>query len=73
MHLRNAPTPLMKALGYGRYEYAHDQPDQLPGHAHMPDKLVGRRYYHPTENGSERAIAERLERIVRRRARDRDD
>jgi putative ATPase len=74
MHLRNAPTPLMKALGYGRgYEYAHDQPDQLPGHAHMPDKLEGRRYYHPTSNGAERAIAERLERIIRRRTREPDE
>jgi len=68
LHLRNAPTGLMKALGYGRgYEYAHDQPDQVVGHAHLPDRLVGQRYYQPTANGAERAIAERLAAAARRR------
>jgi putative ATPase len=70
LHLRNAPTPLMKALGYGRgYQYAHDQPDQVARHEHLPDELAGRRYYQPTNNGAERAIAERVERVARRRAR----
>jgi putative ATPase len=68
MHLRNAPTPLMKSLGYGHgYEYAHDQPDQIVGHAHLPDRLAGRRYYHPTAVGAERQVSERLETAARRR------
>jgi putative ATPase len=68
LHLRNAPTALMKELGYGRgYQYAHQQPDQLVQHAHLPDALAGRRYYHPTSNGAERAVVERLERAMRRR------
>jgi putative ATPase len=68
LHLRNAPTGLMKGLGYGRgYQYAHDQPDQVVQHAHLPDALVGRRYYHPTRNGAERGVEERLERARRRR------
>ena len=68
MHLRNAPTALMKSLGYGRgYEYAHDEPDQVVSHAHLPEQLVGQRYYHPTGNGAERAIAERLAARTRRR------
>jgi putative ATPase len=67
LHLRNAPTALMQELGYGRgYQYAHDQPDQIVQHAHLPDALVGQRYYHPTSNGAERDVAARLER--RRRA-----
>jgi putative ATPase len=61
LHLRNAPTPLMKKLGYGRdYEYPHDHPDALVGQQYLPDALAGRRYYEPTDRGHERAIAERL-------------
>ncbi len=61
-HLRNAPTELMKDLGYGKgYQYAHDQADARVSHHHLPDKLVDRRYYDPTERGAERLIKERLE------------
>jgi putative ATPase len=61
LHLRNAPTPLMQKLGYGRaYEYPHDHPDALVGQQYLPDALEGRRYYEPTERGHERAIGERL-------------
>jgi putative ATPase len=61
LHLRNAPTPLMKKLGYGRsYEYPHDHPDALVGQQYLPDALAGRRYYEPTDRGHERAIGERL-------------
>jgi putative ATPase len=68
LHLRNAPTPLMKQLGYGRgYEYAHDQPDQIVDHAHLPDALIGRRYYEPTTSGAERLVAERLDGIARKK------
>jgi putative ATPase len=61
IHLRNAPTGLMKKLGYGRgYQYAHDAPDAEVDQAHLPDSLRGRRYYQPTDRGAERAMAERL-------------
>jgi putative ATPase len=61
LHLRNAPTPLMQKLGYGRdYDYPHDHPDALVGQQYLPDALAGRRYYEPTERGHERTIAERL-------------
>ena len=61
LHLRNAPTALMKKLGYGRdYEYPHDHPDALVGQQYLPDDLKGRHYYDPTDRGHERTIAERL-------------
>ena len=63
LHLRNAPTGLMKGLGYGRgYKYAHDFPEHVVEQQHLPDKLAHRRYYEPSENGEEPIIAERLER-----------
>jgi putative ATPase len=68
MHLRNAPTALLKDLGYGRgYEYAHDREGQAVSHAHLPDELCGRRYYLPTENGAEHAVRERMEKSASRR------
>ncbi|MBX3026269.1 replication-associated recombination protein A [bacterium] len=68
LHLRNAPTRLMRDLGYGKgYEYAHAQPDHAVGHHHLPDELRDRRYYEPGDNAVERAIAERLAAIGRRR------
>ena len=61
LHLRNAPTGLMKDLGYGRnYKYAHDYEGALVHQEHLPEALQGRRFYHPTERGRERAIKERL-------------
>lgn len=63
IHLRNAPTRLMRELGYGQdYRYAHDYEDAIVAQQHLPDNLVGRRYYEPTGRGYERAVAERLER-----------
>ena len=63
LHIRNAPTRLMKELGYGEgYRYAHNFPGHIVDQEHMPDKLKGRRYYHPTDQGFEKRIAERLER-----------
>ena len=63
LHIRNAPTRLMKELGYGKgYKYAHNFPDHIVDQEHMPEKLKGRRYYHPTDQGFEKRIAERLER-----------
>jgi putative ATPase len=67
-HLRNAPTGLARALGHGvGYQYAHDQPDGLPDHAHLPDAIRGRRFYEPGEYGAERVVAERLHAARRRR------
>jgi putative ATPase len=69
LHLRNAPTPLMKQLGYGKdYKYAHDYEDHVaPDETYLPDNLRGRRYYVPTELGAEAELKRRLE-AVRRRA-----
>ena len=61
LHLRNAPTKLMKELGYGeRYRYAHDFGDAIVEQQHLPDNLVGRTYYQPVERGFEREIRSRL-------------
>lgn len=62
LHLRNAPTSLMKGLGYGRgYRYAHDHPEALVAQENMPDELKGRRYYLPTDRGYEKTVKTRLE------------
>ncbi len=65
MHLRNAPTRLMKELGHGEgYRYAHDEADALaPGQTHFPDSLEPRRYYEPVPRGLELKLRETLERI----------
>ncbi len=71
LHLRNAPTKLMKDLAYGRgYEYAHDAPDAVTGMRCLPDSLQDRRYYQPAERGFEKEIKRRLdgwEEVRRRR------
>ncbi len=65
VHLRNAPTRLMKELGYGHaYRYAHDEPDAYAaGESYLPDALQGRRWYRPTSRGMEGRIGEKLERL----------
>ncbi|MBA3377429.1 MAG: replication-associated recombination protein A [Chloroflexia bacterium] len=64
IHLRNAPTRLMKDLGYGEgYKYAHDFDDGVVGQQNLPESLKGRSYYAPVDRGFERTLAERLERI----------
>ena len=61
LHIRNAPTKLMKEIGYGKgYQYAHDQEDGLVAQEHLPKELAGRRYYHPTNRGYEALIRDRL-------------
>ncbi len=62
LSLRNAPTRLMKELGYARgYRYAHDEPEgYAAGENYFPEALRGRRYYSPTDRGLEQRIAERL-------------
>ncbi|HTV02574.1 MAG TPA: replication-associated recombination protein A [Luteitalea sp.] len=62
LHLRNAPTRLMKQLEYGKgYEYAHDAPDAVTGMDCLPSNLQGRQFYKPTDRGFEKEIARRLE------------
>ncbi len=64
IHLRNAPTRLMKDLGYGRgYRYAHDFEDGIVAQQNLPDNLRGATYYEPTERGFERELGDRLRRI----------
>ena len=66
LHIRNAPTKLMKELGYKEgYQYAHDTEEKLTAMQCMPDSLKDRHYYHPTDQGSEAKVRERLEEILR--------
>jgi putative ATPase len=61
LHLRNAPTPMMQKLGYGKdYKYAHNYEDHIVDQEHFPKELLGRRYYTPSESGYEKEIKERL-------------
>ncbi len=61
LHIRNAPTRLMKELGYGKdYKYAHNFEGHIVDQEHLPEKLKGRKYYHPSNHGFEARIAERL-------------
>jgi len=73
LHIRNAPTPPMKELGYGAgYQYAHDDPRAYIPQDYLPESLKGAKWYEPTEFGYEKTIAERIavwERF-RREARD---
>jgi len=63
LHLRNAPTKLMKDLDYGKdYQYAHDDRDAVTGMTCLPPALEGRTYYDPTDRGFEKEIRQRLER-----------
>jgi putative ATPase len=63
LHLRNAPTKLMKGLGYGKgYRYAHDEAEAVAEMSCLPEHLEGRRYYEPTDRGIEARIKDALER-----------
>jgi putative ATPase len=69
LHLRNAPTRLMKDLGYAKgYRYAHDEDEKVSDMECLPDSLRGRSYYQPTQEGREKQLAARLEEIRRIRA-----
>jgi putative ATPase len=60
-HIRNAPTKLMKELGYGKgYQYAHDFEDAITDQEHMPPELLDHQYYFPTNRGREKAISDFL-------------
>ncbi len=68
LHLRNAPTALMKEFKYGAdYQYPHDLPDAIADQDYLPDGLKGRIYYHPTERGLEVEIGKRLKEWRRRK------
>ncbi len=62
LHLRNAPTKLMKELDYGKkYRYAHDEPNAYAaGENYLPEELAGQSWYHPVDRGLETRIAERM-------------
>jgi len=69
LHIRNAPTRLMKDLGYGRgYQYAHDHEDQTAAMDCLPESLAGKRFYEPKDAGAEKEIKERLEKMRRARS-----
>ena len=65
LHLRNAPTKLMKELDYGKqYRYAHDEPEAYAAaEQYLPDELAGSRFYNPVERGLEIKIAEKMQRL----------
>src|SRR6266853_1120264 len=68
LHIRNAVTKLMKQVGYGKgYQYAHDLDEKVADMECMPDNLRGREYYHPTSEGKEKLLAQRMEEIRQRK------
>jgi len=70
LHLRNAPTSLMKGMGYGQgYQYAHDLEAKVADMQCLPDNLRDRVYYRPTNEGIEKRIRERMDAIKRQRSR----
>ena len=69
LHLRNAPTGLMKELGYGKnYRYAHDYKEKVTDMQCLPDSLKGRKYYHPTNQGKEARVAQWMQQLEQWRA-----
>jgi putative ATPase len=70
LHIRNAPTNLMKDLGYGKgYQYAHNLKEKVADMDCLPDSLRSRQYYHPTDQGMERRIGEILAEIKQKKNR----
>ncbi len=64
LHIRNAPTGLMKKMGYGKdYHYPHDFDGHFVDDVYLPEEIAGRVFYRPTEEGSEKSIRERLSRL----------
>jgi putative ATPase len=65
LHIRNAPTGLMKDLGYGKgYQYSHDFEGAMVDQVHLPPELAGRAWYVPGENAKETEIAKHMERVA---------
>lgn len=70
LHLRNAPTPLMRKIGYGKgYRYAHDYDEAQVDQQHLPDAIKDRTYYHPSDRGYEKTLKERLDAFASARRR----
>ena len=69
LHLRNAPTGLMKEMGYSKgYKHAHKEKDATTDMQCLPDSLVGSHFYEPTERGLEQELQKRLQRLQERRS-----
>ena len=63
LHIRNAPTKLMKSIGYGKdYQYAHNYQDAIDSQEYLPEKIRGSQFYHPVDRGHEQTIRKRLDR-----------
>ena len=70
LHLRNAPTGLMRHLGYGKgYQYAHNYEDKVTDMSCLPENLAGRTYFRPTDQGFEQRLRQRLDEIRKIRGR----
>ncbi len=70
LHLRNAPTGLMRDLGYGEgYQYDPDLPDGVSAQTYLPEELVGSSFFEPSSSGFEKTISERLRWWRERRSR----
>jgi putative ATPase len=68
LQIRNAPTRLMKNLGYGKgYQYAHNLEDKVADMDCLPDSLKGRKYYHPQESGAEAEVKRRLDEVAKKK------
>jgi putative ATPase len=71
LHLRNPVTGLMRHIGYGRgYQYAHNTEEKITDMRCLPESLLGRTYYRPTDQGFEQRLRQRIEEIRRIRKRD---
>ena len=69
LHLRNAPTKLMQSLDYGKgYQYAHNVEGRVADMECLPPSLAGRRYFHPTQEGREKLLAQRMDEVARIRS-----
>ena len=67
-HLRNAPTTLAKKLGHGKgYKYPHDYPSNYVEETYLPDNLKDKVYYRPSDNGYEKTIKERLNKLRKKK------
>jgi len=70
MHLRNAVTPLMKEMGYGKdYKYAHDFPDHVVEQEHLPENQKGNKFYDPGTLGFEKQVADRMKALQQKKNR----
>ena len=68
LHLRNAPTGLMKKLGYGKgYRYAHNLKDKVADMSCLPESLEGRKYYDAQDSGAEAEVKRRLEDVAQKK------